>query len=377
MNTRRQVAAACALTLALTAGTLWAQSLDKDTSPRFQPGGLYTNIACRAAPQYHYDLHVPKGYRRGRPTPVLFVFSPRGRVPMQLFQAAADKLGWLVCGSVESQNGMPWPQYEAIFTALLEEMKSRFTVHPRRAYLTGMSGGSRVAFEMFGKHGDIAAGVIGMAAGRSGRETPKAPGGAVAGLVGRGDYNYFEFVDANEHLVDHDVAFKFVDWDGGHTWAPPALIGRAMQWLHFQYFIRSPHLSEKEKQGRPREIELFLKQITALGPTMEAYETYEALSHDLKDDEKWLKRVTSAMENLKPQLVSELAAREAFRAAYKEFNINRMTEKALIDLQRRMRQVATEHSAAVYGKRADALAKSLDQTLAMVRRQMRKQEPGR
>jgi len=377
MNTQRQVAAACALTLALVAGTLSAQSRGKDTSPRFRPGGLYRNVACRAAPQYHYDLHVPKGYRRGRPTPVLFVFSPRGRVPMQLFQAAADKLGWLVCGSVESQNGMQWSQYEAIFTALLAEMKSRFTVHPRRAYLTGMSGGSRVAFEIFGKHGDIAAGVIGMAAGRSGRGTPKVPGGAVAGLVGRGDYNYFEFVDANEHLADHGVLFKFGDWDGGHTWAPPALIGRAMEWLEFQYFIRSPHLSEKEKQRRPRAIESFLKQIAALGPTMEAYETYEALAKDLEDDKNQLQRVTSAMEKLKPQLAPELAARQAFRAAYKQFNINRMSEKALIDLQRRMRQVATEHSVTVYGKRADALAKSLDQTLAMVRRHTRKQEPRR
>jgi len=377
MNTRRQVAIACALTLALTASTLSAQSRGKGISSRFQPGGLYRNVACQAAPQYHYDLHVPKGYRRGQPTPVLFVFSPRGRVPMQLFQAAADKLGWLVCGSVESQNGMPWPQYEAIFTALLEEMKSRFTVHPRRAYLTGMSGGSRVAVEMFGKHGDIAAGVIGMAAGRSGRGTPKVPGGAVLGLIGRGDYNYFEFVDANEHLADHGVLFKFVDWDGGHTWAPPLLIGRAMEWLEFQYFIRSPHLTEKEKQRRPRAIESFLKKTIALGPTLEAYETYEALSHDLKDDEKWLKRMTSAMEKLKPQLAPELAAREVFRAAYKQFNINRMTEKALTDLQRQMQQVAAEHSATVYGKRADALAKSLDHTLAMVRRQMRKQEPRR
>jgi predicted esterase len=365
----KRVLTASAVLLALAVGTLSGQEQgkDKDKAPVFRPGSSHKNVACQAAPQYHYDLRVPKGYRPGQPTPVLYVFSPRGRVPMQLFRAAADELGWIVCGSVESRNGMQLPQYNAIFAALHAEMTSRFTVHPHRTYFTGMSGGSRVAFALFSQYGEIASGVIGMAAGRSGPVPPKVPGGAVAGLVGYKDFNYLEFVGLNERLGDQGISFKLMDWDGNHQWAPAALIGQAAEWLEFQYFIRSPHLTDKEKTERPKRVESFLKKTAKAGATMEAYETYETLSKDLQNDKPWLQKVTAAMEKLEPELKSELSAREAFREAYKPFGSNRTTEKAILGLQGRMKQVAADHGTTAYGKRAGVLAGAIDRTLAMIR----------
>ncbi|MBN2583515.1 MAG: hypothetical protein JXL80_10635 [Planctomycetes bacterium] len=373
MSDYRSLTACCIVVLAVAAPA-FGQAAAEDKVRSWQPSKSYQNVSCAAASQYHYDLYVPRGFRPEQPTPVLFVFSPRGRVPMQLFEAAADRLSWVVCGSVESQNGLPWPQYEAIFAALHKEMKAHMTVHPHRLYFTGMSGGSRVAFEMFRAHADAAAGVIGMAAGRSGSGTPKVPGGAVIGLVGRSDFNYFEFIELNEHLADQGMVFRFVDWDGPHTWAPAQLIAEAMDWLDTQYFVRSPHLTDQEKQRRDSVVDALVAKTKSQGATVEAFEAWESLARDLTDDGDRRDRVAAQIEKIKPQLADELAAREVFREAYKPFNINRTNEAGLVALQQRMRQVAADHGETVYGKRADALARSLDATLAMVRQSIKQRE---
>jgi len=382
MRRSPRMAAVLAIVTALTTA---AWGVDKEAPTQVRPvaqpqalaqaalkaGETSMNVACQKDPQFHYDLYVPKGYKSDEPTPLVFVFSPRGRVPLDLYRAAADKLGWLVCGSVESQNGLPWPEYGRIFSALLSEMKSRATVHPHRVYCSGMSGGSRVAMEMLRERPDIVTGVIGMAAafGQDGQTAKVADGAAYVGIVGAQDYNYSEFVALAEQYFQQKVPYKIIEWKGPHDWAPAALIGQAMEWLDAQYYIRSPHLTEAEKPRRPKIVAEFLKQTAALGPTMEAYETYESLAGDFKAeaDKNLSKQVADALAKMKPKLAAELEAREAFRAAARESSGPLRDEKSIIALMQRMKDLATKHASTFYGKRAETFAGALEFRLQMCR----------
>src|SRR5437763_491671 len=96
---------------------------------------------------------------------VLVAFHPaaRGRAMVEKYAAAAEQYGYIVAGSNNSRNG-PWSASVAAVQAVPADLGRRFSIDPRRVYLTGMSGGARVALQVALAKNDIA-GVIASSAG--------------------------------------------------------------------------------------------------------------------------------------------------------------------------------------------------------------------
>jgi hypothetical protein len=67
----------------------------------------------------------------------------RGRAIVEAYQAAAEKYGYIVAGSNNSRNG-PWQVSATSIQAMSADL-GRFNIDPKRFYLTGLSGGARVA----------------------------------------------------------------------------------------------------------------------------------------------------------------------------------------------------------------------------------------
>jgi predicted esterase len=327
---------------------------------RFRPGEVYRNQACRAAPDCHFNLYVPSGYKPGVPTPLLLVLSPNGNADVRLFQAGAEQVGWLVCGSVESQNGQQWEFYKEIHDALRKEMVESFTIHPRRTYYSGMSGGSRVAYEFLWRYPETGAGVIGMAAGMHSRNNvPSVPAAACVGIVGRKDFNYWEVLELKYKFPRQQMAFRFIEWDGGHDWATSDLVADAIQWLDYRSYVSSAGLTESEKALRPKVLEKYLEFIGSLKPPLDAYEACEALVREVGPDDPAGQRAAQMVEAARDKLSVELKARkwveDMILTAIRQGGAAWYGGPAL----RRARQLASHYPNTVYGRRAAAFAQTL------------------
>ena len=112
-------------------------------------GQVIGKVVCAADATQTYALYVPTSYLPGRKTPMLYCLDPgaRGPVPVERFQAAAEKYGYLVAGSNNSRNG-PFEQNYAAMDAMLRDTSQRYALDRQRIYLAGLSGGARVACQI-------------------------------------------------------------------------------------------------------------------------------------------------------------------------------------------------------------------------------------
>jgi predicted esterase len=196
-------------------------------------GQVIGKVVCAADATQSYALYVPTSYVPGRKTPVLYCLDPgaRGQVPVERFQAAAEKYGFLVAGSNNSRNG-PFEQNYAAMDAMLRDTSQRYALDRQRIYLAGLSGGARVACQI--AQTGLAHGVIVCGAGFPGTEKPAAVKFAVFGTVGIDDFNYPELRRLDGELEELGVPHRIVVFAGGHEWLPAALANEAIAWLELQ-----------------------------------------------------------------------------------------------------------------------------------------------
>lgn len=201
-------------------------------------GRLVEGLACAADPDQTYTLYLPDGYDPEREWPVLLVMDPRGRSRLgaELFQEAAAELGWIIVSSdgTRSDSGME-PNRLAI-NALWAEIHGRYSVDPRRIYLGGFSGTVSAAFLVEHETRAIA-GIIG-SCGRYVLEELEGNTAAVFGTAGDGDFNYQEMRALHVLLDERGVANRLEIVEGGHSWMPPALARRAVEWMELQAMRR-------------------------------------------------------------------------------------------------------------------------------------------
>ena len=109
-------------------------------------GQVVAKVVCRADATQSYALYLPSAYDPRRAWPVLYCFDPggRGRVPVELFEAAAEKFGYVIAGSNNSRNG-PWEDSVKAIEAMVRDTGGRFSLDGGRRYSAGFSGGARVA----------------------------------------------------------------------------------------------------------------------------------------------------------------------------------------------------------------------------------------
>src|ERR671924_2333861 len=129
-------------------------------------GQIVPEVLCATDASQTYALYLPRAYNADRAWPVIFTFDPagRGRVPVERYQAAAERYGFIVAGSNNSRNGSA--ENGKAVVAMTGDVLSRFRADEHRLYLAGMSGGSRVALGVaLGSPKDHVAGVIASSAG--------------------------------------------------------------------------------------------------------------------------------------------------------------------------------------------------------------------
>jgi dienelactone hydrolase len=266
---------AAALALLGSAGT--ARAAD------FARGVLIERVPVAANPEESYALYLPTTYSPDRPAPILYAFDPRarGRVPVERFQAAAERYGWVVAGSNASRNGIAVGD---IIGRLWGDTQARLAIDPRRVYTTGFSGGARIASGMGLASRDQVAGVVAFGAGLpSGGRVPKGVSVLFFGGAGLDDFNLPEMRQLAADLDAAAIPNRLETWDGGHEWAPADLCTLALEWLELGAMRNGARAKDaglveqwaRRDEGRARQQE-------SAGAAVEAARAFDSLAADFR-----------------------------------------------------------------------------------------------
>jgi len=218
-----RVVAAVVVTLAARAMPVLAQD--------FPRGTIIDDVKCAADPTQRYALYLPSTYSRDRLWNLLIAFHPaaRGRAMVEKYQAAAEQYGYIVAGSNTSRNG-PWAVSIASVRAMSADLGQRFAIDADRVYLTGMSGGARVALQVALGNSNIA-GVIASSAGYPDNRPRTSMRFPIFATAGTDDFNYLEMRQLDRTLTSaHHLAI----FNGGHTLPPDAIALEAIEWMELE-----------------------------------------------------------------------------------------------------------------------------------------------
>jgi poly(3-hydroxybutyrate) depolymerase len=200
-------------------------------------GVLIDPVVSPSDPTQRYVLYVPTTLDPAKPAPVLFIMDYRGRarVAAERFQAAAERLGWIVASSYNTaSDGDGGPNVVAVKT-MWRDVHEAFAIDDERMYLAGLSGTARMATLIAERSGVRFRGVIGAAAGFHPDVPPsKKTPFVYYGTAGTVDYNYWEMRGLEERLTRFGVPHRIAFFEGRHGWMPPELAEAALMWMELR-----------------------------------------------------------------------------------------------------------------------------------------------
>jgi len=190
-----------------------------------------------------YALYLPSAYDGAHRWPVLLLMDPRGRalLPMRLFQVAAERYGYIVMSSYQTQSDGPVEPNDKAINAMLNDAQSQLSVDIHRFYFAGFSGTGRLAWYYAYSIPDNAAGIIEAGAGVPSPDlllqksvaktlTPFA----VFLAVGTTDFNYSEVRALDPKLNAFAIRHHLEIFDGPHSWPPEFVCFNALSWMELQ-----------------------------------------------------------------------------------------------------------------------------------------------
>ena len=224
------------ITMASCAGNGHAKQETKTFkgSTGYTAGQITDTVRCTADATFTYALYLPKDYKPGEGSPVLFFFDAhkRGKLPVKKYRSLADKYGYILAGSYNSTNGQSQIKRLKAIRMMMDDVSSRFSIDPERIYTGGFSGGARVAayVPLFYKK---IAGTVGCAAGFPQITAQPNTGFDYISLVGDKDFNYLELKNLDRSLEGSGIRHFLRVYDGKHDWAPQQVMEDAF--LFFQF----------------------------------------------------------------------------------------------------------------------------------------------
>lgn len=309
-----------------------------------QPGHIIERVVCKNSPDQTYALYLPSNYSPARTWPLVAAFDPgaRGHVPVENFKDAAERYGYIVCGSNNSRNGPMAPTAESA-KAMLGDVAARFTIDDKRIYLAGLSGGARAATTLAIWLAGQVTGVIGCGAGLAQGLEPSSLSFIYYGTVGDEDFNYPEMKHLDRSLESAGITHRIEVFEGAHAWAPPAVCVHAIEWLELQAM----------KSGRRSRDDSFIDRLfkgaqqsaaenESAGRAYEAWNGYAAIAADFKG-----LRDVAEFEKRSILLRDSKAARQSLSKERDQENQQDRMVSELFNLWARLRNPAT--SAALNG----------------------------
>jgi len=199
-------------------------------------GKVIEKVTCTKSPTQFYAVYLPSTYSSAHAWPVMYAFDPgaRGPLPVDRFREAAEKFGWIIVGSNNSQNGLMQQSLDA-WIAMWDDTHARFAIDAQRVYASGFSGGARVAIYFARLCKDCIAGVIACGAGfPQGIQPSSDLHFKIFGVAGVDDFNFSELRDLDASLTHAGVGHVIDSFDGRHDWPPASEATVAIAWMELE-----------------------------------------------------------------------------------------------------------------------------------------------
>jgi len=223
--------------LSAFSGTAGSRAPGDRPSEPLVAGQVIEKVLCADLPGQSYALYLPSNYTPSKRWPILYAFDPgaRGRIPVTLYKDAAEKHGYIVAGSNNSQNFTNEPPERSIF-AIWQDTHQRFSLDEHRTYTTGFSGGARTATMVALRCPVCAvAGVIAHGAGYPNSDKPSQKDTFLYfAAVGNQDFNWGEIVELRRAREELGLPYRVEVFDGEHQWAPADIVEEAIQWMQLK-----------------------------------------------------------------------------------------------------------------------------------------------
>jgi len=285
-----------------------------------ETGKLTDSIPVANTTNETFALYIPTSYEPSQASPVLFIFEPagRGRLGVETFIEASETYGHILVCSNNSRNG-PYERNFAIASNLFDHVFTKFNIDERQLYLTGFSGGSRLAWAIASMAENIA-GVIACGAGMSESKTPILirQEFAYAAICGDRDMNYKEMLDVMDYLGRTGQDLTLITFQGGHSWPPAAEIMQAFDWLALEAHQKGTIAIPEDKlyQSLERNYEI-ATNLETKGNLLGAAENYERVISSYGDLYE-LDSVITTLEDLKKGSLYKRASKSRKEAVAKE-----------------------------------------------------------
>ena len=223
--------------LSAFSGTAGPQAAGHPPSAPLVAGQVIEKVLCAGSPGESYALYLPSNYTPSKRWPILYAFDPgaRGRIPVTLYRDAAEKHGYIVVGSNNSQNFTNEPPERSIFAIWLDTHQ-RFSLDEHRTYTTGFSGGARTA-TMVALRCPVCAvtGVIAHGAGYPNSDKPSQKDTFLYfAAVGNQDFNWGEIVELRRKREESGLPYRVEVFDGEHQWASAEIVEEAIEWMQLK-----------------------------------------------------------------------------------------------------------------------------------------------
>jgi dienelactone hydrolase len=214
-------------------GAGWAGPVDS-----IRPGEVTESVRCRRFPDQSYALYLPAAYTPQKNWPIVYAFDPgaQGDVPVRRYRGVAEKYGYILAGSNNSQNFLGEAESTTI-EAMLADTAERFSLDPKRIYTTGFSGGARIATLVAARCAGSCriAGVVASGATYPVNIAPSATDSFLYFMaLGDTDFNYPEVVQTRLAKERLGSPYRVRLFPGPHQWAPASVFEEAITWFQLR-----------------------------------------------------------------------------------------------------------------------------------------------
>lgn len=204
-------------------------------------GVIVDSIKIANTANESYAIYLPKNYDKKIPSAIVFIFDPgaRGKIGIEPFILAADIYNYILVCSNNSKNG-PIDINIGIANRLFDSVLDSYNIDPSQLYISGFSGGSRLAGSIAISSGAFQC-VIGC--GASFRVMDKfalqGNGFSYLGMIGDRDMNYQEMIENQVWLDKMKIRNTLFVSHEDHSWPKQKEMLRAFDWLELQAFKKN------------------------------------------------------------------------------------------------------------------------------------------
>jgi hypothetical protein len=218
--------------------TVFGYTQDKQL---LQTGVIIDSVKIATAPTESYAIYFPEKYDAKTPMAVVFIFDPdaRGKIGIEPFMLAAETYNYVLVCSNALRNGSV-QNNSAIANRLFDEVLQKYPIDTSQLYISGFSGGARLA-SYFGIATGVFQGVIACGASFNGMDKfiPPSNNFSYVGMVGDKDMNYQEMIENKDWLDNAKVTNTLFISHEEHVWPKKSEMLRAFDWLEIQAYKKN------------------------------------------------------------------------------------------------------------------------------------------